>query len=129
MEFLEGVRDPSHVYFMTPPEMFNLFKENNIDISVKETRTCVEPYEDYLRQTNVNQKDREAISQYIYANMIAPDPSYDQTSGFYPHLVEDVVSITHHYALIGGKNPTEKPVRQEEPELEEGEEEHQLFKE
>lgn len=123
MEFLEGVRDPSHVYFMTAPEMLEMFKENNIEVTLKEVHTCAEPYEDYLSLTNVNQQDRAAVSQYIYGNMISPDPEYQQTTGFYPHLVEDVVNITHHFAMIGGKNPTEKPIRQEEDEQEQHESE------
>ena len=109
MEHIEGLRDASHIYFMTPAELNILFKENNIQVTTKETTTCSEPYEDYLSQTGVVPMDRAAISQFVYGNMIAPDPEYDQKTGFYPHLVDDEVTITHHLALIGGTNPAEKP--------------------
>lgn len=113
MEYIEGLRDASHIYFMTPAELNLLFKDNNITVTTKETHTCTEPYEDYLSQTDVVSKDRAVISQWVYGNMIAPDPEYDQKTGFYPHLVDDEVTITHHFALIGGTNPTEKPQAKE----------------
>jgi len=109
MEFIEGIRDKSHAFFITPAELQQLFNEGNIDVIKKETTTVAEPYESYLNQTNVKIEDRAAISQFIHANMILPDPAEEQTTGFFPHLVDDVVTLTHHHALIGGINPEEKP--------------------
>jgi len=113
MEFIERVRDASHVYFMSPPEMNALFKENNIEITTKETTTCAEPYEEYLAQTNVVPKDRAAISQFIYGNMVLPEAESNHKTGFYPHLIDDEITLTHHIALIGGTNPAEKPAPME----------------
>jgi len=113
MEFIEGIRDPSHTFFVTPPEMKELFTEENIDITTKETTTCAEPFEDYLLQTNVSPDIHTLISELVYANMIAPNFDYEQTTGFYPHLVDDVITLTHHMALIGGTNPVEKPQKKE----------------
>jgi hypothetical protein len=114
MEFIEGTRDASHVFFMTPSEMLALYQENDIEVKQKETLAVTEPYEEYLAQTNVVQADRAAISQFIYGNMVAPDADMDHTTGLFPHLVDDVVTITHHLALIGGINPVEKPVAKKE---------------
>lgn len=113
MEFIEGLRDPSHSFFITPPEMQQLFTEENIEITTKETTTCTEPFEDYLKQTNVTPDIDALISKLVYANMILPDFESEQTTGFYPHLVDDVITLTHHLALIGGTNPVEKPQPQQ----------------
>jgi len=83
--------------------------ENNIEITTKETTTCAEPYEEYLAQTNVVPKDRAAISQFIYGNMVLPEAESNHKTGFYPHLIDDEITLTHHIALIGGNNPAEKP--------------------
>jgi len=109
MEFIEGTRDPSHIAFMTPTEMNNLFKENGIEATTKETTICKQPLDEFLEQFEPNSVDHEAMSQFIYANMVAPDPSHHQETGFYPHIINDTVTLTHHLAMIGGKNPTEKP--------------------
>mmetsp|Transcript_61054 Transcript_61054/g.92303 ORF Transcript_61054/g.92303 Transcript_61054/m.92303 type:complete len:313 (-) Transcript_61054:94-1032(-) len=112
MEYIEGIRDPAHVYFMTASEMAQLFADNDIEVTTKEVTSCPESLDAYLNQTDVNQHDRACISQYIFGNMIAPDPEYNQLTGFFPHLRDDVVNITHHFALIGGKNPAEKPKKE-----------------
>lgn len=112
MEFIEGMRDKSHAFFITPAELKQLFDEANISITVKHTTTVAEPYEDYLNQTNVLLEDRAAISQFIHANMILPDAEEEQTTGFFPHLVDDVVTLTHHHALIGGVNPEKEQVKE-----------------
>jgi len=116
MEYIEGTRDASHVYFMSPAEMLRLFQENSIEVQNKELTVVHEPFEEYLAQTNVIQADRAAISQYVYGNLVAPDADQDQTTGFYPHLVDDVITLTHHLAFVGGLNPTEKPTPQQQKE-------------
>ena len=109
MEFLEDIKDPSHVAFMTPTEMNALFKENSIEATTKETTVCHQSLDEFMSQHQLNAVDYEAFTQFIYANMVAPDPTHHQTTGYYPHIVNDAVYITHHFAMIGGPNPQEKP--------------------
>jgi len=113
MEHLEETRDHSHVYFMTPAEMNQTFKEHNIEVTTKETTTCSEPFEHYLNQTDLTQKDRDFITQFIHSNILLTDEEDQQITGFYPHVIDDVVFITHHLAMIGGTNPAEKPQKKE----------------
>jgi len=99
---LENIRDPSHIRFLSIPEITALL--NNSGVNVKDTATAevVETLTAYLNQTNTLPPNREHISQWVNGNVSSDDPDHNQITGFKPVLKEDDIYLTHTHAFVGG---------------------------
>lgn len=103
MNFMENVRDPSHVWFLSVAEMKTLLSSNNVQVSESTTTECTETLDSYLRQCGTLPPNMEYISQWVNGNITTDDPEHNQITGFKPFRKNETAMLTHTHAFVGGR--------------------------
>jgi len=102
MEYLERIRDYTHIKFYDELSISILFELAGIRQRKITYSQAKEPLDDYLSLTNTLVPDRHLIETWVQGNIHTSEAELEQVTGFEPFSAEDTMWITHNLICVGG---------------------------
>ena len=96
---IERIRDFSHVRELSKEEMFQLYKENGMTVSVQEQIDVPVELESWMDLTHTSQEKREEITA-----LMEDDLAGKTVTGFAPYRKDERIYFNHHWVFNLGQN-------------------------